>query len=89
MVMLDIDHFKLFNDRYGHVTGDACIKRVSACVRAELRGDDDLAVRYGGEELLVVLPGSDEPEAARIAEGSAARSRRWEFRTKRSGPTAR
>jgi diguanylate cyclase (GGDEF)-like protein len=68
MVMLDIDHFKLFNDRYGHVTGDACIKRVSACVRAELRGEDDLAVRYGGEELLVVLPGSDEAEAARIAE---------------------
>jgi diguanylate cyclase (GGDEF)-like protein len=68
MVMLDIDHFKLFNDRYGHVIGDACIKRVSACLRAELRGSDDLAVRYGGEELLVVLPGSDEAEAARIAE---------------------
>jgi diguanylate cyclase (GGDEF)-like protein len=68
MVMLDIDHFKLFNDRYGHVAGDACIKRVSTCVRAVLRGGDDLAVRYGGEELLVVLPGLDEAEAARIAE---------------------
>jgi diguanylate cyclase (GGDEF)-like protein len=68
IIMLDIDHFKLFNDRYGHVTGDACIKRVCACLRAELRGSDDLAVRYGGEELLIVLPGSDEAEAARIAE---------------------
>jgi diguanylate cyclase (GGDEF)-like protein len=68
MVMLDIDHFKPFNDRYGHLAGDACIKRVSTCVRAVLRGGDDLAVRYGGEELLVVLPGLDEAEAARIAE---------------------
>jgi diguanylate cyclase (GGDEF)-like protein len=68
MVMLDIDHFKPFNDRYGHVTGDVCIRQVSACVRAALRASDDLAVRYGGEELLVVLPGADEAEAARIAE---------------------
>lgn len=68
MIMLDIDHFKLFNDRYGHVTGDACIKRVAACVRAELRNADDLAVRYGGEELLVLLPKTEASVALRIAE---------------------
>jgi diguanylate cyclase (GGDEF)-like protein len=56
IVMLDIDHFKAFNDRYGHPAGDACIKRVTACALAELRGAEDLAARYGGEELLLVLP---------------------------------
>ncbi|HXW65851.1 MAG TPA: diguanylate cyclase [Burkholderiaceae bacterium] len=68
VIMLDIDHFKLFNDRYGHVAGDACLKRITACVSAELRNADDLAVRYGGEELLVILPGTDASTAIRIAE---------------------
>ena len=68
MIMLDIDRFKLFNDRYGHVTGDACLKRVAACVAAELRSGDDLAVRYGGEELLVLLPNTELFDAVRIAE---------------------
>ncbi len=49
VIMLDIDHFKLYNDRYGHLAGDGCIKRVAACVQAELRSGLDLAVRYGGE----------------------------------------
>jgi diguanylate cyclase (GGDEF)-like protein len=68
MIMLDIDHFKLFNDRYGHVTGDACLKRIAACVSAELRNAEDLAVRYGGEELLILLPKTDVFSAIRIAE---------------------
>lgn len=68
VIMLDIDHFKLFNDRYGHVTGDACLKRIAACVSAELRNAEDLAVRYGGEELLVLLPKTDVSSAVRIAE---------------------
>jgi len=68
MIMLDIDYFKLFNDRYGHVTGDACLKRIAASVSAELRNAEDLAVRYGGEELLVLLPKTDVSSAIRIAE---------------------
>jgi diguanylate cyclase (GGDEF)-like protein len=68
VIMLDIDHFKLFNDRYGHVTGDACLKRVAACVSSELRNPNDLAVRYGGEELLVLLPNTDASDAIRVAE---------------------
>jgi diguanylate cyclase (GGDEF)-like protein len=68
MIMLDVDHFKLFNDRYGHVLGDACLKRVAASVNAELRNGDDLAVRYGGEELLLLLPQTEASEAIRIAE---------------------
>ena len=68
MIMLDIDHFKLFNDRYGHVTGDACLKRVAACVSAELRNVDDLASLHGGEELLVLIPNTEASSAIRIAE---------------------
>jgi diguanylate cyclase (GGDEF)-like protein len=68
VIMLDIDHFKLFNDRYGHVAGDLTLKRVAACVRAELRHGDDTAIRYGGEELLVLLPNADLSDAVRVAE---------------------
>jgi diguanylate cyclase (GGDEF)-like protein len=67
-ILFDIDHFKEFNDRHGHAAGDVCIKRVAACAFAERRGDDDLAVRYGGEEFLLLLPGADMSEAARVAE---------------------
>jgi diguanylate cyclase (GGDEF)-like protein len=68
IVLLDVDHFKAFNDLYGHPAGDACLKRVAACVAAELRGIDDLAVRYGGEEFLLLLPATDIAEAVRVAE---------------------
>jgi diguanylate cyclase (GGDEF)-like protein len=68
VIMLDIDHFKLFNDNYGHVAGDSCLKRVAASVKAELRSKNDLAVRYGGEELLILLPNTDVSDAVRIAE---------------------
>jgi diguanylate cyclase (GGDEF)-like protein len=68
VIMIDFDHFKLFNDHYGHTGGDICLKRIAACVNAELRSGEDLAVRYGGEELLVLLPGTEASEAMRIAE---------------------
>ena len=68
VIMLDIDHFKLFNDRYGHVAGDACLKRIAASVSAELRSVEELAVRYGGEELLVLLPKTEASSAIRMAE---------------------
>jgi diguanylate cyclase (GGDEF)-like protein len=67
-IMLDIDHFKAFNDLYGHPAGDACLKRVGACATAELRNSDDLAVRYGGEEFLVLLPNTDIADAVWVAE---------------------
>ncbi|WP_195163336.1 GGDEF domain-containing protein [Mesorhizobium sp. NBSH29] len=68
VILLDIDHFKPFNDWYGHTAGDSCLKRIAACIRAELRGQSDLAVRYGGEELLVLLPNIEASDAIRIAE---------------------
>lgn len=68
VIMIDIDHFKAFNDRYGHIAGDTCLKRVAGAIAAELRGSDDLAVRFGGEEFLMVLPQTGARRATEIAE---------------------
>jgi diguanylate cyclase (GGDEF)-like protein len=56
IILFDADRFKSFNDRHGHPAGDACLKRIAACVTAELRGRDDLVARYGGEEFIVLMP---------------------------------
>ena len=68
MIMVDIDYFKAFNDRYGHPAGDTCLKRIAGVISAQLRDDDDIAVRLGGEEFLVVLPRTGSDVAVRIAE---------------------
>lgn len=68
IVLLDIDHFKLFNDTAGHQAGDLCLKRVASIIQAELRGQADHAFRFGGEELIVVLPRIVLPKAIGIAE---------------------
>jgi diguanylate cyclase (GGDEF)-like protein len=68
VVLVDIDHFKKLNDRYGHGAGDLCLKRIAAILTAELRGSDDHAIRYGGEELLLLLPGMALVDAMRVAE---------------------
>jgi diguanylate cyclase (GGDEF)-like protein len=68
IVLLDIDHFKLFNDTAGHQAGDLCLKRVARIVQLELRGQADHAFRFGGEELIVVLPKTLLPKAIGIAE---------------------
>jgi diguanylate cyclase (GGDEF)-like protein len=67
-MMIDIDHFKRFNDRYGHQAGDACLKMVVETLQEELRHGTDLAARFGGEEFLVVLPDSDLADGIRAAE---------------------
>lgn len=61
-LMIDIDHFKSINDRYGHEAGDEVIKSVAAVVRQTAR-DTGMAFRYGGEEFLILLPGADEEAA--------------------------
>jgi diguanylate cyclase (GGDEF)-like protein len=55
VIMIDIDHFKRFNDRYGHVAGDALLRQLSATFRNHIRGSD-IACRFGGEEFVLVLP---------------------------------
>jgi diguanylate cyclase (GGDEF)-like protein len=66
VLMLDLDHFKKVNDIYGHLVGDAVVQRVGRVLRASLR-ESDFAIRYGGEELLVIMPGTNLDEAGRVA----------------------
>ncbi|MBX8555759.1 sensor domain-containing diguanylate cyclase [Pseudomonas cichorii] len=68
LLLLDIDHFKQYNDCYGHPAGDECLRRVAALVRACQGRSSDLAARYGGEEIAVILPATDLDGALLIAE---------------------
>jgi diguanylate cyclase (GGDEF)-like protein len=67
-LMIDVDYFKTFNDQYGHQAGDACLKIVAEIAKRQLRASKDLAVRYGGEEFLFVLPDTPLDEATQVAE---------------------
>lgn len=67
VAMIDIDHFKQVNDRWGHPAGDAVIQRVAELVRLQLRGNDILG-RYGGEEFIVVLPNTSAEMATQVME---------------------
>lgn len=68
LIMLDADHFKSFNDTFGHEAGDLVLREIAALMRRSTRMDD-IACRYGGEEFLIVLPGATLADAERRAEG--------------------
>ena len=68
LLLLDVDRFKLFNDRYGHQEGDEVLRMVAGCLRASLNRAPDVAARYGGEEFVVILPDTDAAGAVVIAE---------------------
>lgn len=68
VLMIDIDHFKAYNDRYGHQAGDECLRQVASAVRECARRPLDIVARYGGEELIVVLPGADRVYGEQVAE---------------------
>lgn len=68
LALFDLDFFKYFNDRYGHRAGDDCLRQVAQVLRAHCRRSGDLAARYGGEELAVILPGTGLQDAREIAE---------------------
>lgn len=69
LAMIDIDHFKFYNDTYGHQLGDMALKLVSQRIRETCKRATDLVARYGGEEFVVLLPGSDRNAASQILEG--------------------
>jgi diguanylate cyclase (GGDEF)-like protein len=68
LIMIDVDHFKAFNDRHGHLAGDACLRAVSQAIASVLQRPADCAARYGGEEFAVLLPNTDETGAFEVAE---------------------
>jgi diguanylate cyclase (GGDEF)-like protein len=70
LLLIDIDHFKAYNDRYGHQEGDRCLREVATAVRgAARRRPLDVVARYGGEEIIAILIDSARLEAAEVAEG--------------------
>ena len=68
LLMIDVDFFKQYNDRYGHIKGDACLKKIGAALRETFRRAEDLPCRYGGEEFAVILPGIAAEDALALAE---------------------
>ncbi len=72
LIMLDIDHFKKYNDFYGHPVGDACLQQVACSLETTSTRASDLVARYGGEEFAVLLPGNGPAGALGVAEKIAA-----------------
>lgn len=68
VIMIDVDHFKAYNDHYGHQQGDACLRRVGEALRVNVRRAGELVARYGGEEFVVVMPGATVEQALQMAE---------------------
>jgi len=68
LIMCDIDHFKIFNDIYGHQAGDECLKKVAVALLSLARRGTDCVARYGGEEFIIVLPDTKIELAVHVAE---------------------
>ncbi|MEO1865253.1 MAG: GGDEF domain-containing protein, partial [Pseudomonadota bacterium] len=68
LLLIDIDFFKAYNDTYGHLAGDTCLKQVASALRSNTRGYEDFIARYGGEEFVLLLPGVNKEMANQIGE---------------------
>lgn len=85
LIMIDIDHFKLFNDAYGHQAGDECLQRVADALAETIKRPTDLVARFGGEEFALVLGGTNSSGARSIAEQAVENIRAMKIDHKRSG----
>jgi len=77
--MIDVDHFKAYNDFYGHQAGDECLRLIAQVLRESATRAEDMAARYGGEEFVLLLPGTDLAGAQVVAEALRSRLRRLEL----------
>jgi diguanylate cyclase (GGDEF)-like protein/PAS domain S-box-containing protein len=68
LILLDIDYFKQYNDHYGHIQGDDCLKSVGQALKNAAIRPRDFVARFGGEEFVLILPATDEPAARQVAE---------------------
>lgn len=68
LILVDIDHFKLYNDHHGHLAGDECLRRVAQLLQGNIRRADEVAARYGGEEFVLLLPDTPLAEAVTVAQ---------------------
>lgn len=86
LLMIDIDHFKRYNDSFGHQAGDDCLRVVARTLRESLNRAGDSVARYGGEEFVVVLPGTEHEGAAIYAEGLRRRIEDLRMQPDDTGP---
>ena len=70
VVLVDVDHFKAYNDGYGHQQGDACLRAIAKALESVCQRSGEFVARYGGEEFMLVMPGSDMASGQRIAESA-------------------
>ncbi|MEB3268515.1 MAG: diguanylate cyclase, partial [Leptolyngbya sp.] len=68
LLLCDIDHFKAYNDAYGHLAGDDCLRQIAKVLHQSMTRPDDLVARYGGEEFVILLPRTDQAGARQVAE---------------------
>jgi diguanylate cyclase (GGDEF)-like protein/PAS domain S-box-containing protein len=89
LLMIDVDHFKIFNDEYGHPAGDACLRSVAGVLAVEAKRTTDLAARYGGEEFALLLPDTDAAGCARIGRRICRELRKTDIPHKSNLPSGR
>jgi diguanylate cyclase (GGDEF)-like protein len=77
LLMIDADHFKSYNDTFGHQAGDQMLVGIAICITDSVRRAGDCASRYGGEEFAVLLPGLSALEALRVAETIRLKVQQW------------